>query len=222
MDKLAILAQAHFFRELGDASRRALAEIAIPRDVRPREILFREGDAGHSVYLVARGRIRLSRAGPHHREVVIKVVRPGETFAEVVLFEQSRYPVTAAALTDTGVFLFPRRDWLALLERTEFREDFLKMLLRRQRELTERIVYLTGYDVEQRLFRFLEEQCGADAVAILPLSKKDAAAAIGATPETLSRLLLRLEREGRLVWKGRRVERPSQPKPRRRSAPVRR
>ena len=29
MDKLAILAQAHFFRDLGESSRRALAEIAL-------------------------------------------------------------------------------------------------------------------------------------------------------------------------------------------------
>jgi CRP-like cAMP-binding protein len=37
------------------------------------------------------------------------------------------------------------------------------------------------------------------------LSKKDFAAAIGTTPETLSRLILRLKKEGRIEWEGKTI-----------------
>jgi CRP/FNR family transcriptional regulator len=207
MDRYAILAQVHFFRGLSDDSRRALADVAIPREVRKRDVLFREGDAGHSLYLLNRGHVRLHRVSPDGTEVVIKVVKPGETFGEVVLFEQSRYPVTATALSDCGIFLFPRRDIRALLRRDEFRDDFLAMLMGKLRYLTGRVLYLTAADVEERLHQFLLEQFGDQKIAMLGISKKEVAAAIGTTPETLSRLILRLQNEGVLRWRGRRIER---------------
>jgi CRP-like cAMP-binding protein len=59
---------------------------------------------------------------------------------------------------------------------------------------------LAAYDVEQRFFRFLLQQFGRKEEYVVPLSKKDFAAAIGTIPETLSRLLLRLKKEGKAVW----------------------
>ena len=215
MDLQAILAQVNFFRGLDDASRRALAEICIPRAIRRRDVLFREGDEGHSMYLLNRGQVRLHKTAPDGTERVIKVVRPGETFAEIVLFEQNRYPVTATALSDGGVFLLPRRDVRALLRRDEFRDSFIGMLMAKLRHLSERVLFLTQCDVEERLFQFLEEQYGDQDPVTLAISKKDVAEAIGTTPETLSRLIFRLEKEGRLRWRGRRVERSLRLRPRR-------
>ena len=204
-----ILAQTHFFRGLGAESRRALAAAAIPRSFRRRETLFREGEEGHAMFVLNRGRVQLVKRGAGDRDVVIRTLRAGDTFAELVLFESRRYPVTAVALTECTVFLLPRRELRALLAREDFRDDFIAMLMRRQRFLAERIVELTTTEVEDRLRRFLREQYGEAPRVEVEMSKKDVAAAIGATPETLSRLLKRLEAEGRLIWKGRVLRRPT-------------
>ena len=66
----------------------------------------------------------------------------------------------------------------------------------------DRILYLTGHDVEERFFFFLQEQFGRRQEYRIPLSKKDIAAAIGTIPETLSRLLLRLRGEKKIRWEG--------------------
>ncbi len=197
-----ILAQTNFFRGLGAESRRALAEIAMPRYARRRETLFREGDDGAALYLLNRGRVQLIKRGFGGKNVVIKTVRAGETFAEVVLFERTRYPVTATALADSHLFLFPRRDFRALLRRDDFRDDFIAMLLRRQRYLAEQIVERASANVETRLLRFLEELYGDTPAVRVDLTKKAVAAAIGTTPETLSRLLRRLAKRRRLIWRG--------------------
>ncbi len=207
MDITAILSQLNFFQGLGEASRRALAEVCIPRDVAKGEVLFREGDEGHSVYVCNRGRVRLHKMAPDGTEVVIKVVRPGATFAEVVLFERERYPVTATAIEPCGLFLIPRREVRALLRRDDFRDDFIGMLMRKLRHLAERVPMLTTTDVEARLFHFLDEQFGSAPSVQSGLTKKEVAAAIGTTPETLSRLLARLDEEGRLQWSGRTIRR---------------
>lgn len=206
-----ILAQTHFFRELGEESRRALAAVAVPRTYRRRETLFCEGEEGQAMFLLNRGRVQLIKRGRGNAEVVIRTVKAGETFAEIILFEQRRYPVTAVALTECTVFLFYRRDLRALLAREDFRDDFIASLMRRQRYLAERVVELTTTNVEERFWRFLREQYGDAPRIEIEMTKKDVAAAIGATPETLSRLLKRLAADGRLLWKGRLITRPTPP-----------
>lgn len=201
LDPEAVLAQAHFFRGLPQASRRALAAIAIPRSARKGRVLFREGDRGHSVHLLVRGRVELSRMTPGGGKAVITVIRPGEAFAEIVLFEADRYPVTACALTESLLFLLPRREIRGLLSGEGFRNDFLAMLFAKQRHLTERILQMArGRSVEERLLAFLRDQYGDAPVIRAEITKRAAAAAIGTTPESLSRLLKRLSREGRLTW----------------------
>jgi CRP/FNR family transcriptional regulator len=201
------LAESSLFSELSRESLQALASICSTRSLRKRELLFREGQPGGAIYLLRRGAIQLHKSTPGGAEVVIKLVKPGETFAEVVLFEQERYPVTATALAPSELIAFPRPDLHRLLDTPAFRNDFMQMLMRKQRYLAERIVQITSQDVEERLMGFLDEQHGAEREITLAVSKKDVAAAIGTTPETLSRLLLRLKRRKVLTWKGRTIKR---------------
>jgi CRP/FNR family transcriptional regulator len=93
-----------------------------------------------------------------------------------------------------------------LLVDEEFRRDFIAMLMRKQRYLAGRILYLSTRDVEERFFDFLEEQFGRRERYQIALSKKDVAAAIGTIPETFSRMLLRLKKQGLAGWQGRTLE----------------
>ena len=202
MDVVKLLEQSEFFRAVSPASRRAIASICIPKTLRRREMLFVEGEKGHSMYLVAQGTVQLFKTSEEGREVVIKLVRSGEIFGEVVLYEQDCFPVSASALTAAHLFLLPRKQFDCLLEEEGFRRDFIAMLLSKQRYLTEQIFRLSALDVEQRFFHFLRDQYGEREEYVIDLSKRDVAAAIDALPETLSRLLLRLRDEGTAQWDG--------------------
>ena len=205
MERSLLIAQSPFFKSLNPAHRKQLAEICVPRSLNKRDILFAEGERGMALYLCARGAIQLYKLSPDGQEVVIKVVRPGELFAEVVLFEKDNYPVSAVALEKSLVYLLPKMQFDCLLQNAEFRSDFMKNLMGKLRYLTEQVQYLTAFDVEARLFRFLKEQYGDRTEILIQLSKKDVAAAIATTPETLSRLLLRLRKEEKLIWDGKRI-----------------
>ena len=203
--------QSSFFKGLSERHRQELARICNPKTIKKRDYLFHEGEQGRSMHLLISGNIQLHKNTEDGREVVIRVVKPGEVFAEVVLFEKDRYPVSARAVVNAEVLNFPREGIHRLLAEESFRNDFIALLMAKQRYLTERIQELTTKDVEHRFFTFLRSQYGEKETITTPLSKKDIAAAIGTTPESLSRLILRLPDDGVIEWKGKEIKILSDP-----------
>jgi len=211
MNPAYLLAQTSLFGTLAAKHRKALASVCAPVELRRKAILFHERQRGEAVYVLVSGQVQLHKTAGEGREIVIKVVKPGETFAEVILFEEPRYPVTATALTDGLALKILRRDVHRLLGEEEFRNDFMAMLMYKQRYLAGRIQQMATLDAEERFLRFLREQFGPGETLRVDISKKALAAAIAVTPETLSRLIRRLMKSGLLVWKGRQVTLRSQP-----------
>jgi CRP/FNR family transcriptional regulator len=202
VDTLALLQASEFFRGITPNSLHALAAACIPKRLAKGQTLFAEGQEGSSMYILAEGSVQLFKTSADGREVVIRTLKPGEIFGEVVLFEQNLYPVGAIARQPGLVLRLTRLQVDCLLVNDGFRRDFIAMLMRKQRYLAERILYLSTRDVEERFFDFLEEQFGRLERYRIFLSKKDVAAAIGTIPETFSRLLLRLKQQGIAAWEG--------------------
>ena len=203
--------QSPFFKGLSEERHQELAAIGNVKAVKKRDYLFHEGEKGSSMFLLVGGNIQLHKNTEDGREVVIRMIKPGDVFAEVVLFEKERYPVSARAVTNADVLVFPRDGIHRLLAEEGFRNDFITMLMAKQRYLAERIQELSTKDVEHRFFTFLRSQYGEKETIHTPLSKKDIAAAIGTTPESLSRLILRLHDDKIIDWQGREIRILSNP-----------
>jgi CRP/FNR family transcriptional regulator len=167
-----------------------------------REYLFHEGQEGKAVYLLASGCIQLIKTDKEGGQAVVAVIMPGELFAEAVLFERDDYPVSALAVRKSRVYEMLKINFIALLEDSRFRLAFLKGLTKRLRYLTERIMQLSLYDAEEKFFSFLDHRYGPLKEYKLTMSRKDMARVLGITPETFSRLLKRLEAEGKILWRG--------------------
>ena len=202
MDILPLLDTCAYFKGLSPKNKKALAAVCVPRAVAKRDIVFLEGEKGQALYLLASGSVQLVKTSAEGKEVVIRTVEPGEVFAEVILFEQETYPVTATAIRKSGLYRLPKKDFLSLLDSSGFRDDFMAFLMKRMRYLADRILTLTACDVEDRFFQFLRDQYGEKETYRLAIPKKDLAAAIGTTPETLSRLIVRLSAEDKISWAG--------------------
>jgi CRP-like cAMP-binding protein len=202
MDINRLLERSDFFKSISAGNRKAVAAICIPMVFKKREMLFLEGERGHSMYLQAQGTVQLFKTSRDGKEVVIKLIKPGEIFGEAILFEREDYPVSACTLTPAESFALPRRQFHCLLEDEGFRSDFISMLLTKQRYLADQIFRLSAFDVEQRFFHFLQDHYGEREEYEIDLSKRDVAAAIDALPETLSRLLVKLREEGTVQWDG--------------------
>jgi CRP/FNR family transcriptional regulator, dissimilatory nitrate respiration regulator len=202
MDISLLLDYSDFFKGISDASKKALASICNAKTLAKRELLFHEGDKGQAMYICASGNIQIYKSGPDGKESVIKIIGPGEIFAEVILFEKDRYPANAIALKKSIVYSISKKRFAELLADERFRNDFMVMLMNKQRYLINKIHDLTSHDVEERFVRFLEQQYGKKQEYKITLPKKDIALAIGTTSETFSRLLARMQKDKVMTVKG--------------------
>jgi CRP/FNR family transcriptional regulator len=200
---LKMMSHCDYFESLPTESLARLADASRAMEFRKKERIFIEGRKGDAVFMLARGSVQLTKAGRSGASVVIRTVRPFEVFAEAVIFEADNYPVTATAVAPSLVVRIRRSDFIRLLDDSAFRIGYVRSMAARLRYLTERVRNLASCDVEQRFFMFVAEQHGRRPEIRCELSKKDMAAAIGATPETFSRMIRRLQRRGLIRWVGR-------------------
>jgi len=200
MNTIDFISAAPFFNGLSPENKQALASLSRIKRVQKKQILFIEQEKGHALFLLISGNIRLFKSLPDGKEIVIRIIEPGEVFGEVILFEEDVYPVSAMAIKDSTLLLLPKREIDTLLEKASFRKDFIRMLMRKMRYLAEQIREWSSNDPESRFIRFLESHYGLRSDYPVAFSKKEVAASIGILPETFSRLLLRLKKSGRAEW----------------------
>ena len=77
-----LIESASFFRGLSVAVRKALESVCRPQRLDKGQVLFVEAREGDAFFLLVSGGIRLHKNTPDGREVVIRVIRPGEVFAD--------------------------------------------------------------------------------------------------------------------------------------------
>lgn len=172
------------------------------------EHLFTQGQPAERFFMLRRGQIKLYRLSPTGNEKVIEIIRPGQCFAEAVMFmDAQRYPVSAQALVAAELYAINNRNFLSVLREsvdTCFRV-MADMSVRLHHRLNE-IDALTLQNATLRLVNYLLGQVpkGAEdeAELSLPAAKNIIASRLSVQPETLSRILHSLSEQGLISVKG--------------------
>ncbi|MGQ7843859.1 Crp/Fnr family transcriptional regulator [Granulosicoccus sp. 3-233] len=169
------------------------------------EVLFSQGDAAPSVFLLSTGQIKLARRHPNGAEKIISLVTPGSTFAEAVIFARGRvYPVDAAAIGASTVWAVNGEHYCSELQQsTSACFSVLKRLTERLHEQVADIERLSLHTASSRLITYLLGQLpegydGDSAVVRLQAPKNVIASRLSIVPATFSRTLAKLSREGLL------------------------
>jgi uncharacterized membrane protein len=105
-----LLAQIPLFQGLADEDREALATRLTERTFRPGDIVFAQGEAGTSMYVVQSGAVQiyLPSADKNLPPVVLKDLRTGEYFGELALFDDKPRSASVRVLVDTVVLELTR------------------------------------------------------------------------------------------------------------------
>ncbi|MFQ5499112.1 MAG: Crp/Fnr family transcriptional regulator [Candidatus Zixiibacteriota bacterium] len=209
--KRHILAGSQLFSGLDDQFLRVVADMAVARSVRRQEILFSEGDVASALFLVGGGKIKIFKLSQDGKEQILRVVGPGQTFAEAALFDDKKYPATAQALEDSSILAFSRERFVGLIRQDpHLAMSMIGHLSHLLRKLTELVEGLSLTDVTTRLAHYLADQIQSDegrpphGQPCFELTEKKTvlASQLGTIPETLSRSLARLARDNVIAVDG--------------------
>ena len=69
-----------FFAELSEEHAGELSKSLVPRRFGPGQVIFHLGDPGGLLYLISRGKVKISHATPEGQEVVLAILGPGDFF----------------------------------------------------------------------------------------------------------------------------------------------
>lgn len=195
-----LLARVPVFSTLEPDDLRRVAQLAVPRSFQAGEVVFREGDASDTCYVVHTGHARAVHQHGDGRTLTLATFGPGDIFGELALFEDELRSATVEALEPTSVVAVLGPDMRRLMrEHPEIALRLVIALGRRLRETNERLARRSFQSVQSRVAAVLGELVAQDPAArdvTIVATQADLAKLAGTSRESASRFLAVLERAG--------------------------
>jgi len=207
-----LLARVPAFETLGEDDLLAVARVAVPRGFGRDQVIFREGDASDTCYIVRTGHCRAIREHADGRSITLAQFGPGDIFGELAMFDDEVRSATVEAVdADVEAVAILGADMRRLMrEHPDISAKLVISLGRRLREANERLARQSFQTVQSRVAVVLSdlvaqarsEGAAGDGGILLTITQADIAQLAGSSRESASRFLATLERAG-VVKQGR-------------------
>ena len=202
-EKYKLLANLSLFAHLDRDELAALATHARVDHHHAGSTIFLKGSPGRCMMAVLHGSVRISSPSAGGREVVFNIINPGDVFGEIALLDGLERTADATAPTDCDLLVLDRRDFRpVLLRHPDFCVALLELMCHRLRQ--------TSMQVEESMFERLDSrtakallrlartagEAASPAPVSLRLSQQQLGNMVGASRESINRLLRAWQREG--------------------------
>jgi CRP/FNR family transcriptional regulator len=190
---------------LGDEELSSIGQMARLKSVEKNSALFETSDAVKYFFIVKNGTVKLYKTSHEGRELVVRMMGPGDYFCCAPMFSSGKHYVSAMTLEDSHLIVIPAQDFISVLSKgmTETGMRIISSLCTRIQFLSNLVEDLTFKDVEQRvaqtLLNFAEEKSPGENIAGLTLTHQDIASMTGTVREVVSRVMARLKKEGVII-----------------------
>lgn len=207
-----LLKKTRLFHELEPAAITGLAERALERKYRKGQLVFNEGDAAQSLFVMISGLIKVYVTSEDGDEMVLVTLRPPDVFGEIALIDGQPRSASAEALEPTTVLELGRAPFLQLVrESPSTAESLLVSLGGVLRRLTEQAADLVFLDLHGRVAKLLvgmvDARVGPSDGAVeldWDLTQSDLARMVGGSRQSVNQILRSFARRGYLDMNGRR------------------
>jgi len=177
------------------------------------KVIYRRGSYSRGVYILKKGKVKISQRAQSGKEQIIYIFRRGEIFGYRPLLCDEPHPVTATTLESSSFSFIPRVNFLKAIESypsfarfllTHLSHEFtvwMNMINRLGRSPVKERIILTLLILNEKYKKIGKEHLPT----VINLSRENIAAFAGTTVETLVRMLRVLKDEQLLVTEGRRI-----------------
>jgi CRP-like cAMP-binding protein len=203
VNRQQLLENLPLFAGLSADALRRIGERIVTKRLARDAILFREGQPCHGLYVVAAGRVAVYQASPDGREYVLDNARPGQSLAELPLFDGGPYPASARAAENSTLLFLSLADFQALYRSNpEIADVVIRHLGQRMRRMVRLVERLSLKEVPARLAATLLDYARAagalqsGAAFRLPRTHYELAAELATSRESVTRAFTRLRRDG--------------------------
>jgi CRP/FNR family cyclic AMP-dependent transcriptional regulator len=176
--------------------------------LRPRQIIFSQGDLADAVFYIEKGKIELRVLSQQGKEAVLAILGVGDFFGEGCLAGQPLRMATAAAATDCEVMRLEKSAMIQVLrDEPEFSALFISYLLTRNIRIEEDLVDQLFNSSEKRLARLLLLLAnfgkeGKPEPVIPKVSQETLAEMIGTTRSRVSFFMNKFRKLGFIEYNG--------------------
>jgi CRP-like cAMP-binding protein len=202
-----------FLESLDPHVRAALERSGTRRRYPPRTALFHEAQQADRLYVILKGRVKLTRTSEEGREVVLAIRGRGDLIGELAAIDGHPRSATALALEPVEVLTIGAPEFLAQIEaHPQIAVALVKMIARRLRDADTKRVEFAAHDAMARVAARIVElaerygvDCDAGTAIDLPISQEELAGWVGCSREAVSRALQSMRELGWVGTERRRI-----------------
>ena len=185
----------------------------IPAKFSKKEVIFSEGDSSDWLYVVIKGKVKITKLSQSGREIILEIITPMDFFGGVAVMRRFPYPANAVAMDDAELLKISRSNLMRILDRFPNLMYCMAMNIGdRIKGSHEKLKNIAVEKVESRIASMLiklADKIGAKtdgAVVIdMKLTKQDIAEMVGTTVETSIRTMSKFKKLGIVSEKGRKI-----------------
>jgi CRP/FNR family transcriptional regulator len=207
---IELLRRVPLFSTLSEEDLAQVAEVAARRRFAAGEIVFREGDASNTCYVIRSGHACAVRENSNGRSITLARFGPGDMFGELAMLDDERRSATVETLDETDTIAILGPDMRRLLrEHPEIAVKMIRALGRKLRQTNERLARQSFQTVQSRVATVVSQLVEAgraegatDGDVLIISTQAEVARLAGSSRESASRFLAALERAG-IITQGR-------------------
>ena len=204
--QIELLKSSPYFSGLSPTELEAIKQRVFEKSADRGELILLEEEPAEAVYFVVSGALKAFKTSVEGKEQVLCLLRPGESFNDVPIFDSGPNPANVIAMTPVTLYGISKTDMQTLLrEYPGIAINIIKVLAERVRHLVSLVEDLSFRHVIGRIAKLLLEYAGDGASPRPRLTQQDMAAMVGTAREVVGRSLKALEEEGAIKMERHRI-----------------
>lgn len=170
------------------------------------EIIFNEGDVARYYFQIESGEVEMFNLSKEGKKYTQGIFGRGKSFGEPPLFTDSVYPASSVAKSDVRLWIVEKNVFLNYLkENSDIQALFINMLAKRLEYKALMVKEVSLHTAEHRIRTLLKHFSLNLQDKTVPFTRKEMAEMCGLTVETVIREVKKLEKEGLLELKNRKI-----------------